>query len=128
MTTEETSQRQWGEIFEEAGNQVHFMGRFFRNIFIPGFEWNELIRQCFIIGYRSLPLVCVTGFVIGLVITIQVNPTMKYFGAESYVPSMIASSVVREIGPVIIALICAGKISSGIGAELGSMNVTEQID
>src|SRR3954468_17482246 len=115
---EQTATRQqWSKIFEEAGNQVHFMSRFFRNIFIPGFEWSEFIRQCFIIGYRSLPLVSVTGFVIGLVITIQVNPTMKYFGAESYVPSMIASSVVREIGPVIIALICAGKISSGIGAE-----------
>jgi phospholipid/cholesterol/gamma-HCH transport system permease protein len=115
-------------LFEEAGNQVIFLRRFLRNIFKTGFEWNELIYQCYIIGCKSLPLVAVTAFVIGLVITIQVDPTLKYYGAQSYTPSMISTAVIREIGPVIIALICAGKIASGIGAELGSMNVTEQID
>jgi len=118
----------WNKLFEEAGNEVIFLRRFLRNIFKLGFEWNEFIRQSYIIGYKSLPLIAITGFVIGLVITIQTDPTMKSFGARSYMPSMIAISVVREIGPVIIALTCAGKIASGIGAELGSMNVTEQID
>lgn len=64
----------------------------------------------------------------GLVLTIQARPTMAQFGAESFIPGMVALSLVREIAPVITALICAGKIASGIGAELGSMKVTEQID
>jgi phospholipid/cholesterol/gamma-HCH transport system permease protein len=120
--------RPWQSIFEETGNQIVFMLRIFRNVFRRGFEWNELIRQCYVIGYRSFSLVAVTGFIIGLVITIQSYPTLKSFGAQGFLPSMVSISVVREIGPVIIALICAGKIASGIGAELGSMNVTEQID
>ncbi len=114
--------------FLAAGDQMVFMGAFFRNIFRRDFEWNELIRQCYIIGYKSLFLVGITGFILGFVLTLQSGPTMKAFGAESFVPGMVAISVVREMGPVVIALICAGKIASGIGAELGSMKVSEQID
>ena len=80
------------------------------------------------IGNRSLGLVGITGFILGLVMTIQSRPTMAQFGAEDRIPSMVSVSIIREIGPVVIALICAGKIGSGIGAELGSMKVTEQID
>jgi phospholipid/cholesterol/gamma-HCH transport system permease protein len=64
----------------------------------------------------------------GLVLTLQSRPTLVSFGAESWLPGMVALSLIREIAPVITALICAGKIASGIGAELGSMKVTEQID
>jgi phospholipid/cholesterol/gamma-HCH transport system permease protein len=116
------------KIFEEAGNQVLFMFRFFRNIFRFDFEWNELVRQCYMIGYKSFPLVAITGFIVGFVMTLQAEPTMKEFGAESYIPRMVAVSLIREICPVIIALICAGKMASGIGAELGSMKVTEQVE
>lgn len=111
-----------------AGEQMVFMGSFCRNIFRAGFEWNEFLRQCYIIGYRSLSLIGITGFILGFVLTLQSEPTLKDFGAVSFVPSMVAISVIREIGPVIIALICAGKIASSIGAELGSMKVSEQID
>lgn len=95
---------------------------------MPPFEFKELLRQCYILGYRSILLVGVTGFILGLVFTLQSRPTLMEFGAESWMPSMVSISIVREIGPVITALICAGKIGSGIGAELGSMRVTEQID
>lgn len=118
----------WTRPFINTGDQVVFMGAFFRNIFKSGFEWNEFLRQCYIVGYRSFSLVGITGFILGFVLTLQSEPTMKEFGAESFVPSMVAISVIREIGPVIIALICAGKIASSIGAELGSMKVSEQID
>ena len=118
----------WTKQLVETGDQVIFMGSFFRNLFRSGFEWNELIRQCYLIGYKSLSLVGITGFILGFVLTLQSEPTMKSFGAESFVPGMVAISIIREIGPVIIALICAGKIASGIGAELGSMKVSEQID
>src|SRR6187551_115772 len=105
-----------------------FAARFFKEIFKPPFEIREFIRQCYVIGYKSLPLVAITGFIMGLVLTLQSRPTLAEFGAESWLPGMVALSLIREIAPVITALICAGKISSGIGAELGSMKVTEQID
>src|SRR4029077_8266992 len=88
----------------------------------------EFFWQCYAIGDKSLPLVTITGFIMGLVLTIQSRPTLIKFGAESWLPNMVGLSLVREIAPVITALICAGKIASGIGAELGSMKVTEQID
>jgi len=124
----QTTTTSYKGVIEEAGNQVHFMNRFFRNIFRMNFEWNEFVRQCYMIGYKSFPLVGITGFIVGFVMTLQSEPTMKAFGAESYIPKMVAISLIREICPVIIALICAGKISSGIGAELGSMKVSEQIE
>src|SRR5688572_2662433 len=114
--------------FSEAGAASLFIGTFFKEVFTPPFEFKEFIRQCFVIGYKSLPLVGITGFIMGLVLTIQSRPTLAEFGAESWLPGMVALSLIREIAPVITALICAGKIASGIGAELGSMKVTEQID
>ena len=115
-------------IFNDVGNITLFTARFFKEIFIPTFQGREFVRQCFAVGYKSLSLVTITGFIMGLVLTIQSRPTMVKFGAESWLPSMVSLSIIREIAPVITALICAGKIASGIGAELGSMKVTEQID
>ncbi len=114
--------------FTEAGNVSLFTARFFKEVFKPRYEIKEFLRQCYSIGYKSIPLVAITGFIMGLVLTIQSRPTLAEFGAESWLPGMVALSLIREIAPVITALICAGKISSGIGAELGSMKVTEQID
>jgi len=105
-----------------------FMTRIFRETFSRGFEFREFLHQCFKIGYKSLPLVSVTGTIMGLVLTIQSRPVLVDFGAVSLLPGMVAISLIREMGPVITALICAGKIGSGMGAELGSMKVTEQID
>lgn len=104
------------------------MKRFFREAFTPRYELKELLRQCFYVGYKTLPLAGITAFIIGLVITIQSRPTLVEFGAEAWLPKMVSVSLIREIVPVITALICAGKVGSGIGAELGSMKVTEQID
>ncbi len=115
-------------FFIEIGELSIFATRFFKESLKRPFEGKELLRQCYNIGNKSLLLVGTTGFIIGLVITLQTRPTMQEFGAESWMPSMVSISIIREIGPVIIALICAGKIGSGIGAELGSMRVTEQID
>ena len=112
----------------ETGELSYFAARFFKQVFKRPFELQELMHQAYRVGYQSLPLVAVTGFIMGLVITLQTRPTLTEFGADSWMPSMVGISIVREIGPVITALICAGKIGSGIGAELGSMRVTEQID
>lgn len=94
----------------------------------PPFEFNEFLKQCYHLGNRSFLLVGITGFIIGLVFTLQSRPTLEDFGAVAWMPSMVSISIIREIGPIITALICAGRIGSGIGAELGSMRVTEQID
>lgn len=115
-------------FFDEIGDMTFFAARFFRELFSTPFEIRELLKQCYNVGNRSLFLVLVTGFILGLVFTLQSRPTLMEFGAESWMASMVSLSIVREIGPVIIALICAGRIGSGIGAELGSMKVTEQID
>ena len=115
-------------IFNDIGKVTLFAIRFFKEVFIPPYEIKEFFKQCYSIGYKSLPLVSITGFIMGLVLTIQTRPILAKFGAESWLPGMVALSLIREIAPVITALICAGKVSSGIGAELGSMKVTEQID
>ncbi len=112
----------------EIGDLAYFAGRFFREAFKRPFEYREFLRQCYYMGNKSLLLVGITGFIIGLVFTLQSRPTLQEFGAVSWMPSMVGISIIREIGPIITALICAGRIGSGIGAELGSMRVTEQID
>jgi phospholipid/cholesterol/gamma-HCH transport system permease protein len=120
--------KKWIDFFDETGGTAEFAGGFFKQVFKPPFEFREVVRQCYEIGYKSLPLVAITSFIIGLVLTLQSRPTLVEFGAEAWLPAMVGISIIREIGPVITALICAGKIGSSIGAELGSMRVTEQID
>lgn len=123
-----THTHQWKHWLDEAGDMARFAGRFFNQWFRPRYEVAEFFRQCFIIGYKSLPLVGLTGFIMGLVLTMQLRPSLIDYGVESQLPAMVGIAIVREIGPVIAALIFAGKIGSSIGAELGSMKVTEQID
>jgi len=113
---------------EEIAKIARFTARFFKVVLKPRYEFKEFIRQSYSIGFMSFPLVAITGFIMGLVMTIQSRPTLASFGAESWLPAMVAISIIREIGPVITALIFAGKVGSGIGAELASMKVTEQID
>lgn len=112
----------------EIGRMSIFFARLTKETFSFNFEFKEFLRQCYIIGNKSFPLVSITGLIMGIVLTIQSRPTLADFGAVSMLPNMVANSMIREIGPVITALICAGKIGSGMGAELASMKVTEQID
>ncbi|GAB2797246.1 ABC transporter permease [Rhabdobacter roseus] len=105
-----------------------FMGRFFREAFRGPLEFQELVKQCYQIGYRSLPLISLTGFITGMVFTKQSRPSLMEFGATSWLPSLVSIAIVRALAPLITSLISAGKVGSSIGAELGSMRVTEQID
>ncbi|MCB0488385.1 MAG: ABC transporter permease [Cyclobacteriaceae bacterium] len=115
-------------FFTVTGEISEFSLRYFREALLPPYEFQEFLRQCFLIGNKSVGLVGSTGFIMGIVLTLQTRPTLVEFGAESWMPSMVGIAIVREIGPVITALICAGKVGSGISAELASMKVTEQID
>ena len=116
------------DFLHEIGELTRFTLRFFREVFRPRYEFGELVHQCFVIGYKSLSLVALTAFIMGLVLTMQLRPSMVRYGVEAQIPAMVCIAIIREIGPAITALIFAGKIGSSIGAELGSMRVTEQID
>lgn len=105
-----------------------FCARFFKEVFIPPFHFREIINQCFEIGLRSLSLITVTGFIIGVVFTKQSRPSLEDFGATSWLPSLMGIAIIRALGPLVTALICSGKVGSSIGAEIGSMKVTEQIE
>ncbi len=110
------------------GNTTSFALRCFRDAFRPPYQTREILKHLDELGAKSLPLVGTTGLMIGLIIAIQSRPVLARFGAEMYVPAMVSISVVRELGPILTALMVAGRVGSGIGAELGSMRVTEQID
>ena len=105
-----------------------FTLRFFKNAFVPPYEVKEILKQCFLVGNKSLFLIAFTSFLAGIVFTKQSRPSLASFGAESWLPSLVSQAVVRSLGPLITGLICAGKLGSNIGAELASMKVTEQID
>lgn len=109
-------------------NGFKFTTRFFREAFTKPFYFKETVNQSFEIGIRSLALITITGFIIGLVFVKQSRPSLESFGATSWLPSLMGIASVRALGPLVTALISAGKVGSGIGAELGSMKVTEQID
>ena len=112
----------------ELGRLAEFTVELFKQFFRRPFDHKEMIKQAYYAGNKTFPLIAVTGFIMGLVLTLQSRPVLVDFGAESLLPSMISISIIREIGPVITALLCAGKISSGYGAEIGAMRVSEQID
>src|SRR5690348_11466237 len=105
-----------------------FICRVLRQFFFSPMEGREILKQSYSVGYRSLFLITFTAFLAGIVFTKQSRPSLASFGAESWLPSLVSQAVVRSLGPLITALICAGKLGSNIGAELGSMRVSEQID
>lgn len=113
---------------EETGSLTRFAGRFLSLGIHAPYEIKEFLSQCYMIGYNSFALVGLTGFIMGLVLTMQLQPSLISYGVDSQLPAMVGIAIIREIGPVITALIFAGKIGSSIGAELGSMKETEQID
>jgi phospholipid/cholesterol/gamma-HCH transport system permease protein len=115
-------------FFFNVYHAFSFAFRFFREVFKPPYQFKEVVRQCYNIGYKSLPLISVTGFITGLVFTKQSRPSLADFGATSWLPSLVSIAIMRALAPLVTALISAGKVGSNIGAELGSMKVTEQID
>jgi len=115
-------------FFLDLANVFRFMKRFFEEVFVPPYEFQEVLRQCYQIGVKSLPLLSLTGFIVGIVFTNQSRPSLSEFGAESWLPALVAIAIVRAMGPLVTALIAAGKVGSSIGAEIASMKVSEQID
>jgi len=104
------------------------MIRFFKEVFLPPYEFKEIVRQCYEVGVRSFTLISLTGFIVGIIFTKQSRPSLTDFGATSWLPSLVSIAIMKALAPLVTALIAAGKVGSSIGAELGSMRVTEQID
>jgi phospholipid/cholesterol/gamma-HCH transport system permease protein len=115
-------------FFRDIYSVYRFIIQYFKETFSSPFEWKELINQCYQVSYKSLPLISLIGFITGLVFTKQSRPSLSEFGATSWLPSLISIAVIRALAPLVTALIAAGKVGSNMGAELGSMKVTEQID
>lgn len=115
-------------FFSDIYSVYKFIALFFKEVFSKPFEFKEVINQCYQVGYKSLGLVSLTGFITGIVFTKQSRPSLSTFGASSWLPSLISIAIIRALAPLVTALIAAGKVGSNMGAELGSMRVTEQID
>lgn len=113
------------EWFGELGA---FCVRVAKSMFTLPFEWPEFVHQLDAAGSKSLPLVALAGSATGVVLSLQSRVTLVRFGAKAVLPTMLVFSIFKEMGPIITALVASGRIGAGIGAELGSMKVTEQID
>src|SRR3712207_1512668 len=115
-------------LFANVGEVSLFAMRAAREAFTPPFEVRETVRQVYEVGFRSAPLIAVSGLAVGVVLSMHTRASLERFGAESMIPAGLAMALVRETGPLTAALLLSGRIGAGIGAELGAMRVTEQID
>ena len=111
-----------------VGDVALFGGRALSTAVVPPYEFKETWRQVFEIGWRSLPLVALSGFAVGVVLSMHTRASLERFGAEAMIPAALAIALIRETGPLSAGLLVAGRVGAGIGAELGAMKVTEQID
>ena len=121
----------WGLVegfFQWFGSLGVFSWEALKAAVTPPFEWRELIRQLDEVGSKSLPLVALAGGAIGVVISLEARYSLSRFGAKSLFPATLVYSVVQVMGPIITGLVVSGRVGAGIGAELASMKVTEQID
>jgi phospholipid/cholesterol/gamma-HCH transport system permease protein len=110
------------------GDVALFGSRALRDAFLPPYEFGEIFRHVFEIGWRSTPLIATSGMAIGVVLSMHTRASLERFGAEALIPAGLAIALIRETGPLVTALLVAGRVGAGIGAELGAMKVTEQID
>jgi phospholipid/cholesterol/gamma-HCH transport system permease protein len=111
-----------------TGEVALFGARAAREAFHPPYEFREILRQTYELGWRSAPLIAVSGMAVGIVLSMHTRASLERFGAESMIPAGLALALVRETGPLTAGLLLSGRIGAGIGAELGAMRVTEQID
>lgn len=111
-----------------VGAFAAFAARALVRPFAPPYEGGEILRHLFQFGLRSAPLIAVSGLAIGVVLSLHTRASLERFGAEAMIPAGLAIALIRETGPLTAGLLVAGRVGAGIGAELGAMRVTEQID
>jgi phospholipid/cholesterol/gamma-HCH transport system permease protein len=115
-------------VLEVIGAVATFGGRVLGDAVCPPYEPREILRHVFQFGYRSAPLILVAGLAIGIVLSMHTRASLERFGAEAMIPAGLAIALIRETGPLTAGLLVAGRVGAGIGAEIGAMKVTEQID
>jgi len=115
-------------FFEFSGSLAAFGFRALVDAFRPPFEFGEIARHIYQFGFRSMPLILISGFAIGVVLSMHTRATLARFGAEAMIPAGLALALIRETGPLTAGLLVSGRVGAGIGAEIGAMRVTEQID
>jgi phospholipid/cholesterol/gamma-HCH transport system permease protein len=115
-------------FLETVGDASLFALRALREAIRPPYEGRETLRQLFELGCRSVPLIAVSGLAVGVVLSMHTRASLARFGAEALIPAGLAIALVRETGPLTAGLLLSGRLGAGIGAELGAMRVTEQID
>lgn len=115
-------------LLREGGRMVIFLGSALFWIFLPPLKWRRLIGRIHFIGAKSLLVVVLTGAFTGMVLGLQVFYTLRKFGSEGFLGSVVALALIRELGPVLSALMVTGRAGSALTAEIGIMRITEQID
>jgi len=116
------------QALEWFGDLSLFQAQVFRECFRRPFEFTELLRQIYEVGFRSSPLIALAGLAVGVVLSIHTRSTLERFGAEAMIPTALSFALVKATGPLITGLLFSGRVGAGIGAELGGMRVSEQID
>jgi phospholipid/cholesterol/gamma-HCH transport system permease protein len=111
-----------------VGDVSLFGLRAMREAFRPPFEFGEILRHIYEFGWRSAPLIATSGFAVGVVLSMHTRASLERFGAEAMIPAGLALALIKETGPLTCGLLMSGRVGAGIGAELGAMKVTEQID
>jgi phospholipid/cholesterol/gamma-HCH transport system permease protein len=111
-----------------VGDLLVFAFRAIRDSLRRPWEGQEIFRQLYEVGWRSLPLITAAGFAVGVVMSMHTRASLERFGAEALIPAGLAMALIKETGPLVTGLLFSGRVGAGIGAELGAMRVTEQID
>lgn len=115
-------------LFGEVGRLTRFGGNALVAAITPPWYWGQVLRQCISIGFYSLPVVGLAAIFIGAALALNIYTGGSRFNAEQFVPNIVVLGITRELGATITGLMLAGRVSSGIAAEIGAMRVTEQID
>src|SRR5476651_1370252 len=120
--------KQINAILEGFGNAVLLMVRALSYTATLPRQWQRFVEQCYLIGYTTLPIVGILSFFIGSVLALQAGYSMQNFGTQQFIGSLVGLSMARELGPVMVAILVAGRVGSAIAAELASMKVYQEVD
>ena len=115
-------------IISHIGGTVLLLGRSLKHVGTLPRQFNRFVEQCYLIGYTSLPIVTILSFFIGSVLALQSGYSMENFGAKQFIGTLVGLTMARELGPVMVAILLAGRVGAAVTAELASMKVYQEID
>src|ERR1700722_16021758 len=116
------------KILEGIGSVVQLLTRSLSYAGTLPRQWARFVEQCYMIGYTTLPIVAILSFFIGSVLALEAGYSMSGFGAKEFIGSLVGLSMARELGPMMVAILLAGRVGSAITAELSSMRGYQEID